>query len=653
MVRDLILGTAGHIDHGKTTLVRALTGTDTDRLPEEKRRGITIELGFAALDLGSYRLGIVDVPGHERFVRNMLAGATGIDLALLVVAADDSVKPQTREHFDILRLLGLTSGVVALTKCDLADPDWLDLVEEETRELLAGSFMASAPIIRTSATTGQGVEALKDALRQKAEEIAVSAGKGRHIGAFRLPIDRTFTVAGHGTVVTGSVASGEVHIGDELVIQPGDLKVRVRGLQNHDKSVERVTTGQRAAVNLAGVHHDEIDRGHELCSPGHLVPSRWLSVRLELLPSAPRPLKNRTRVRCHVGTAEQMGTVLLLEEDVLQPGQSTLAQLVLQKPAVATWDQGFILRAESPVVTIAGGRVLEPSAKRIRRRENERVDWLRRLESSDPGERTSAALYLQGWNEWRTSDLGRLCGVLDGDQTTQDLEAGGVLHRLPLASGQTRLVHADTLSETIQRVAATLERMHARQSLSTTIDRARLKSQCAYLVDEPALSAVLDHMADRELLRVSSRGVALADHEPRLSKPEQRMYDHIVELYARSRFQPPSVDEVRAEVGKLPEVVSQLVELAADQGLLVQYAPGYFLHADAERELREILNSQLATGDGLTVSEIRQLLDTSRKYAVPICEYLDRIGFTRLVGDRRMLCSPAAGVATGEDSSQS
>ena len=293
MATDLILGTAGHIDHGKTALVRALTGTDTDRLPEEKRRGITIELGFARLSIGDFRLGIVDVPGHERFVRQMLAGATGMHLAMLIVAADDSVKPQTREHLDVLRLLDLPAGVIVITKCDLADEDWLELVEDEIRELVAGTFFERAPILRTSATTGQGIDDLKRALESAAHQAAEAMQEQPASAPFRMAVDRTFSIAGHGTVVTGSVANGHLKLGEELALEPIGKIVRVRGLHNHDESVESVHRGQRAAINIAGVHHDEILRGVELASARHLSATELLTVEFEVLKTATRPLRKQ------------------------------------------------------------------------------------------------------------------------------------------------------------------------------------------------------------------------------------------------------------------------------------------------------------------------------------------------------------------------
>src|SRR4051812_18441990 len=307
--RDLVLGTAGHIDHGKTALVRALTGVDTDRLPAEKQRGITIDLGFAALELGEYHLALVDVPGHERFIRNMLAGASGLDLAMLIVAADDSVMPQTREHLEILRLLGLSGGLVVLTKVDLVDPSWLDLVEEDVRALVAGTFLDGAEVVRTSATTGRGVDELRAALARLCDE----APSRDDPGLFRMAIDRSFTVAGHGTIVTGTVTSGAVAVGDDLEWFPEGRSVRVRGLHRHDRPADRLGRGARAAINLVGVHHAEIRRGHELGAPGYLQPTRILSVELQAALDAPRPVRHRGRYRLHLGTAEVSATLALLE----------------------------------------------------------------------------------------------------------------------------------------------------------------------------------------------------------------------------------------------------------------------------------------------------------------------------------------------------
>src|SRR5713226_2641102 len=403
MPRDLILGTAGHIDHGKTSLVKALTGIDCDRLPEEKARGITIDIGFATLDLGEFRLGIVDVPGHERFIKNMLAGATGIDLALLVVAADDSVMPQTREHLEILRLLGLRHGLIALTKCDLVDETTREVVELEIRDLVQGSFLESAPIIRTSAQTGHGMAELKAAIAEVCGKVEERSGKQW----FRMAIDRSFIVQGHGTVVTGSATAGSVRVGDELQWLPRGERVRVRSLQNHDRPVDEVHRGQRAAINLAGVHHEDVIRGQEVVTPGYLVPSRVLTVRLHCLADVKRPIKHRAPIRFHVGTAEIMGTLALLDSDAIEPGGWGLAQVFLEEPATATWGQPFVIRGPSATQTLGGGQVLQPVAKKIRRRHVEMLERIERLWSGDAEQRALTVAWFGGFAGFSAADLVR------------------------------------------------------------------------------------------------------------------------------------------------------------------------------------------------------------------------------------------------------
>ena len=639
MIVDLILGTAGHIDHGKTSLVRALTGTDTDRLPEEKKRGITIELGFAELLLGEYRLGIVDVPGHERFVRNMLAGSTGIDLALLVVAADDSVKPQTREHLEILRLLELEAGVIALTKCDLSDLDWIDLVEEEVRELVADTFLAAAPLVRTSATTALGLDELRSALVEASRKAAGSPRRRREAGPLRMAVDRTFTVAGHGTVVTGSVSSGRARLGDELVIEPGGIPVRVRGLENHGRAVDEVHRGQRAAINLAGIHHRQLDRGHELATPGHLVPSHLLSVWLNLLGSAPRALKSRARVRLHVGTAELMASVVLLDRDRLKPGEWAPAQLLLSRPAVTTWSQPIVVRSESPVVTIGGGQVLDPDAPRLRRGDQRTLRRLDDLRSSDPVVRASAAVYFAGWRPWQPEDLARLAGVDDPLYVCRQLIDQGQLVEIAVSPTRTIRISRAVLDRLSEQIESVLAKMHEQSPLRPMLDRSRVISRFAYIENNPLVEAVLASMAASGRIRSTEREIALAGHSPRLSNKEQERLEQVVEMYRRAEFQPPTVEQVQTRLGGNRTAAGDMVELAAAEGRLVRVSADLYLHADVEQRLRDMLQGALSEGEGLTVSQIREILATTRKYAVPLCEYLDRVRFTERRGDVRVLCS--------------
>ncbi len=636
MVTDLILGTAGHIDHGKTSLVKLLTGVDTDRLPEEKRRGITIDLGFAELPLGDCRLGIVDVPGHERFVRNMLAGATGIDLALLVIAADDSIKPQTLEHLEILKLLDLRAGVIALTKCDLSDPSWIELVEDEIRELVAGTFLADAPIVRTSTLRGEGIEALKQALRDAAAEVAPYVAARRN-GPFRLAIDRTFTVAGHGTVVTGSVGSGGVRAGDELAIEPGQVRVRVRGLNVHGRSVEEAHRGQRAAINLAGIHHDEVRRGQELATVGHLVPSRRMTVQLSVSPQLLRPLKNRARVRVHLGTAEIMATLVLLDHDRLEAKAVGLAQLYLAEPAVATWGQPFVLRSESPVMTIGGGHVLDPTAERLRRGD---ADWGTQLaawRSDDPLVRAATAVRFFGLREWQPVELVRTAGVEQFDDAVGALKERGELIELTVPPNRRLRVHRQALADVYDRIEASLKKLHARFPLQTSVDKPRLTQRFAYLGGDAVVEAVLQSMQSAGRIRLTPRGVALAGHGPQLTANERKLLDEILAKYRDAAFQPPSVQEVKAQTVKNQSSVPQLIALAASDGDLVKLSNELYLHSEHAESMKRLLREAFATQPTLTVSQIRELLGTSRKYAVPLCEYLDRIGFTRRDGDERRL----------------
>jgi selenocysteine-specific elongation factor len=640
MAIDLILGTAGHIDHGKTSLIKALTGTNTDRLPEEKKRGITIELGFAELDLGDFRLGIVDVPGHERFVRNMLAGATGIDLALLVVAADESVKQQTREHFEILKLLGVTTGVIALTKCDLPDPDWIELVEEEVRELAAGSFLAEAAIVRVSSLTGEGLAALREALFAAAGKAAAAQVTRSSGGPFRMAIDRVFSITGHGTVVTGSVSSGTATVGDELVVEPGGIAVRLRGLQNHDRTVQQVHVGQRAALNLAGIHHDQVQRGQEVAATGHLSPSKLLAARLHLLASAPRPLKNRSRLRLHVGTAELMASVVLLDVEELAPGASCLVQFYLSEPAVTTWRQPLVVRQESPMITIGGGVVLAPAATKFKRRETEPIAMLQQLEAEEPLQRAAAAVYFAGLSPWNPRDLARTAGIENGQAAVDALTKQGEILALDMPPNRRLLVSRLRLEGYFQRIEHALTRLHDEFPLHAMLDRSRLLARLDYLGSDALVEAMINSMAKAGRVWRTERGIALAGRGPQLTNNEQKLVGDLIEIYHTAGLQPPTVDEVRARVTRNQAVVPQLIALAATEGHLVSVSTGFYLHRDVERQMRQTLGNQLAESGGLTVSQIRELLGISRKYAVPICEYLDRAGFTRREGDLRMLAMP-------------
>ncbi len=634
-MRDLILGTAGHIDHGKTSLVKALTGIDCDRLPEEKARGITIDIGFAILELPPYRLGIVDVPGHERFVKNMLAGATGIDLAVLVVAADDSVMPQTREHLEILRLLGLKHGVIALTKCDLVAATTREVVELEVRELVHGTFLENAPLISTSAQTGAGVPELKAAIAEACQKVEERGGAQW----FRLAIDRSFVVQGHGTVVTGSVTSGSVKVGDELEWQPRGERVRVRSLQNHDKAVDEVHRGMRAAINLAGVRHEDVVRGQELATPGYLVPSRVMTVRLHCLAEMKRPIKHRMPVRFHLGTAEVIGAVSLLDCDSIEPGQWGLAQVFLEGPATGTWGQPFVVRESSVTQTLGGGQVLQPVARKSRRRHLEMLERIERLWTGNARERALTVAWFGSFGGFTAADLvrGANVGPDEAPALIAKLQEEGELVEVVISPARRVLLHKDMVNELEERILQSLERLHDQFPLMSTHDRQKVQSQLDYVGDDALVHAAVERLIARKKLAGDLRRVGRADFKPKLSSNLRKLKDKLVAAYQEGRFQPPDPASFAGAAGGNAANLKDLFDVCVAEGHLVRVADDIYLHADADAEMRQKVSERLAQGAGMTVAEIRDLLGTTRKYAVPLCEYLDRAGVTRREGDLRLL----------------
>jgi selenocysteine-specific elongation factor len=635
MTRDLILGTAGHIDHGKTSLVKALTGIDCDRLPAEKERGITIDIGFAILDLPPFRLGIIDVPGHERFVKNMLAGATGIDLAVLVVAADDSVMPQTREHLEILRLLGLRHGVIALTKCDLVDDTTREVVDLEVRDLVQGSFLADAPIIPVSSHTGAGLPELKAAILATCQKVEEHAGKEW----FRLAIDRSFTVQGHGTVVTGSVTSGSVRVGDEVEWLPRGERVRVRSLQNHDRTVDEVHRGQRAAINLAGVRHEDVLRGQEIATPGYLLPARVVTVRLHCLPEMKRAIKHRMPARFHIGTAEVMSTVSLLDCDTIEPGKWGLAQLFLEEPATSTWGQPFVIRESSATQTLGGGQVLQPAARKVRRRHLDTQERIESLWTGDQRQRALTVAWFGGFAGFTHADLvrGANVGPEEAAGLVARLKQEGELAEVVISPARRLLLHRDMIDELEARLLGALDRLHQQFPLISTHDRQKVQSQLDYVGDEALVHAVVDRLLAGKKLVGDLRRLGRADFKPKLSTNLRKLKDKLVAAYASAGFTPPEPGSFANQAGGNAANLRDLFDVAVAEGYLAKITDEVYLHVDVEADMRRRVTDRLAQGKGLTVAEIRDLLGTTRKYAVPLCEYLDRVGMTRREGDLRFL----------------
>jgi|SRR5579859_3086044 len=630
--KSVIVGTAGHIDHGKSALVEALTGTHPDRLAEEKKRGITIDLGFAFLEENGVRFGLVDVPGHERFVSNMLAGAAGIDLVLLVIAADESIKPQTREHFDICRLLGVSRGVVAITKSDLVDADMLGLVELEAEEYLRGSFLERAPIVPVSAKTGAGIEALKTALHNVASELP-GKDAARY---FRLPIDRAFAMKGFGTVVTGTLISGSVGAEDEVELFPGGRRLRVRGVQSGGKTLERASAGQRTAVNLAGIDHADVKRGMSLAAPGRFRTTRRLDVRLALLPSA-RKLKHRANVHFHSGTTATIAEVLLYGRGALEPGHSALAHLRLQDEMLVQAGDRFIVRQFSPVITIGGGAVLDPLARRPTLRDAGRPTFLEILEGGKRNEvftaMTERALLGIAQEEivtrtgWPEKEI---------RETAQSLVAAGRIKSVsqePLI-----LVARKAFDEVSRKISERVERFHKENPLSPGIAREELRASLGTRVREETFGAALGELAAGKKLELQGEIVKRAGAEIALQPEEARAKEQIEKAFSEAGLAVPSVKEVLTRLPVETKRAEKLLQILLREKSLVRVSPELIFHREALGRLKEMLGAHKKTkGERISVPGFKELTGITRKYAIPLLEYLDRERVTRRAGDERVI----------------
>ncbi|MEX0906772.1 MAG: selenocysteine-specific translation elongation factor, partial [Gemmatimonadota bacterium] len=630
-MRHLVLGTAGHIDHGKTTLVRALTGTDTDRLPEEKRRGITIDLGFARLPLDdALELGIVDVPGHEAFVRNMLAGATGIDMVMLVVAADEGVMPQTREHLAIMTLLGVSRGLVAVTKADAAEAEWIELVQEEVRELLSSSLISGAAVLPVSARTGAGLAALRTELAR----LAAGVPRRPQEDLFRMPIDRVFTVRGTGTVATGTVWSGSLQRDQQVRIEPAGLTARVRGLQQHGADCAEVGPGSRAAVALTGVDRHVLRRGDTLLRGDGWVPASMLTVDLHVLPDAAGPVRPRQRVRVHIGTAEALARVALLALP-LEPGARAIAQLRLESPIVARTGDHAVIRSYSPVHTIAGGIVLEPSAPKRKRLDPGTAAALRRLGADDAA--VSAAVQLAGSAGIHLSRLPVLTGLTPAMAgAALDADAGLLL------AGE-RVLPAAPLHACCDAAIDYLAVCHAHAPLADGPEREAVRKALG-----PAFSPLFDVAISRLLDdgRVVAAGscLALHDHRPSPDSGQQTVLVQLLALYDDAGLQPPDLQELPADLAAREDLPLLLRHLERD-GRLTRLTNTRWCDTAAVAGCIASLRSALPTGAPYPVARYRDELGLTRKHLIPLLEFLDRAGVTRRIGGGRALPAPVAAPA--------
>lgn len=636
-MKRIIVGTAGHIDHGKTSLVKALTGVDADRLKEEKERGITIDIGFADLTVGDVHFGFVDVPGHERFVKNMLAGAHGIDLVMLIVAADEGVMPQTREHFDICRLLEVKAGLVVITKTDMVEPEFAELVEAEVAEYVAGSFLEGAPILRVSSRTGEGIEELKKALVQLARKVEMRDENA----VARLPIDRVFTIKGFGTVITGTLIAGQISAGDELELLPSDkLRTRARGIQVHGHATQEAKAGERTAINLQGLELDEVARGQVLTPAGRLTASSMLDVKLSLLKSAPRPLRTRSRVHLHLGTAEVLARVVLLGQNELAPGATCFAQLRLESPTLALPADHFIVRSYSPTVTIGGGVTVDALPRKHRLREGAQVvAQLEKLASADEVERIALLVEMAAERGLNQAELAARSGSTDGTikRAAENLTK---TRRLVMVSNNPMLLLAraefDDLSK---KVRAMLKAFHQRSPLESGMGREELREKIFADLSPEIFRTVINQLAERNEIVAEKDLIRLSTHRVALSAEEQAAKDHLAEIYQRAALQPISLEEAMAQAGAQFGIdkarAQRFAQMLINSGDLIKIADLIF-HRSAIEALRETLQRfKSEQGPKLDVGTFKDLTGVSRKYAIPLLEYLDRQRITRRVGDAR------------------
>ena len=644
----LVLGTAGHIDHGKTSLVRALTGIDCDRLDEEKRRGITIELGFAWADLpDGDRLGIVDVPGHERFVKNMVAGAAGVDFVMLVIAADEGVMPQTREHLDICTLLGITRGFVALTKIDMVDAQWLELVQEDIRAFLKGSFLENAPVFPVSSATGEGIEALRRHIHRCAAEIPP-----RHPGdIFRLPIDRVFSMKGHGTVVTGTIISGALESGEELHVMPDGLPTRARGLQRHGTAAEVVRTGQRCAVNLQGTETDQLHRGQVLARPETLFPSRRWLLRLTCLPSAPRPLRQRTEVHFHHGTQECPARVVFFDRDRLAPGETCLAELRFAQPLVGVFGDHCVIRAYSPLRTVAGGSIVSPLPPELRARDPRRAHKLELLgRLADLGaparlaEDEGAALVLALMDLCHTAGCSvPVLQTLSGLSSSRlrkllvDLSSRGSL--LCWNKEGRQWISAEAFDLLMKAACERAAELHRKQPLKPSLSQGAICAGWSKDLPPRLVQRVLESAVKKEWLVPEGDGLRLPDHKVSLAADQQGLRQKLLDAHTAGGLTPPNLKDVLADLNVSQKDAAPVLRLLCEEKALVRVADGLYYAAAPLEDILARTRQWFDNHDNLDLAGLKELTGLSRKFLIALLEYMDREKITVRVGDARQLRS--------------
>jgi len=633
-LKEIILGTSGHIDHGKTSLIKALTGVDTDRLEEEKRRGITIELGFASLTLpNGQRLGIVDVPGHEKFVKNMVAGAAGIDIVAMVIAADEGIMPQTEEHMEICTLLGVTHGIVVLTKTDLVDEEWHELVIEEISNFTEGTFLENSPVIPVSSVTGEGLENLLSVL----ENISQKIPERTYLNRFRLPIDRVFTMKGFGTVITGTIIAGSIEVGDSVSIYPPEIFSKVRGIQVHNKSVEKAKAGMRCAINFQGLEKALLKRGYVVAERGFLKPGYMMDIDFTYLKSAGKPLRNGSKVRFHTGTGETMGSLILPDAKELLPGKSCIAQLRLYAPATAIKDDRFVIRSYSPVKTIGGGSILNPIAKKSGKASKKSFENLKNILAKEPDHLLMLRIKESGTEGISFAGL-IIMTNLSGRKLDTILQKLLSARKVVCIDKEKKIyIHSDTLQNLIEKAKLYIESYHKQNPLKAGMQKDELKSKIFFHIKEGLFNLLVNIMLKEKIIALNENILRLASHNISLKKEQKENKKNITEKYKESGLTPPYFKDVVKNFGIDEKEAKELFALLVKEKMLVKVKQDLYFDFEAIENLQTKLIDFFKTEKELTTPQFKKIAKVSRKYLIPLLEYFDSSNITIRVGDVRQL----------------
>ena len=634
-MKHIIIGTAGHIDHGKTSLIKAMTGRETDTTKEEKERGISINLGFTFFDLPSgRRAGIIDVPGHEKFVKNMLAGVSGVDLVLLVIAADEGIMPQTREHFEILQLLGVKKGIIVLTKSDLVDKEWIDMVKEEVKEEFKGTFLENAPIHAVSSRTKEGLEGLVKDIDLLTGEIDTKDVGGH----FRLPVDRVFTISGFGTVVTGTVISGMVEEGQWVELYPSKVKAKVRGIEVHDSHVKIAEAGQRTAINLSNVKTSDVKRGDVIANEDIMEPTQMVDCSLYYLKSAPKPLENRQRVRLYHGTSEILCRVVIIDKEEVQPGEHAYVQLRLEKPLTAQRNDRFVIRNYSPMFTIGGGAIIEPLARKAKRFDQAYIEELKIKESGEAGGILENTVKNLSGEFPKAADILKALGKNEEglEEKLDQLAAEGRIIRL---SGMDKpvYIHMDFVNRKIDSMQDLLEKYHMENPLRWGVSKEEMKNKVfGKALKQKLYDELLIILEDRHRIKLHGKFISLYSFEIEYSEKQIQLKDSILKQLGEHEFAPPKYAEMEAKE-KIAKDFMMVFESLLDEGVIIKVAEDCYFLKGAYEKCREMTAKYISENGSINVAQLRDLLDTSRKYAMAVIEHFDSIKFTKRVRDDRIL----------------